>query len=92
MLANLKERDYFKAWALFYSFSLACGALMGTVVGTFAGAYGDALQLDRSMVVYSTQIAVFVLSLPISYLLFRFFVNRVITRKLLVPLDDAGAA
>ena len=92
MLLNPKDRDYFKAWLLYYSCSLVGGALMGAVVGTLVGGFGDVLHVDRTTVAYSTQIAMFVLSMPISYLLFRFFVNRLIARKVLLPLGDASAA
>jgi hypothetical protein len=82
---NLKEVDYIKPWAIFFALAFVGGTLAGAIVGGVVGGILGALGAShRIIAVFSGGLA-FLISMPISYLCFRFAVTKFLLPKLTPP-------
>jgi|GEM_PF-1141664 len=79
---ELKETDYLKAWVLFFVSATIGGALAGAVVGGILGGILGSAGIPLMTITTICAIAGAIVSLPISYFCFRFFVSYFIVRKL----------
>lgn len=90
MTPQLKETDYIKAWALFTVCATVGGIIVGALVGAIVGGVLGALGAPVRTISVLCGVLGFVLSLPISYLLFRLFVSRFIVGKLTAQAPADG--
>lgn len=78
----VKESQYFVAWLLFWLSTtiggIALGALVGAIIGGMLGASG----VDIQTITVVCTIAGFLISIPLSYVLFRVFVAIMIVNKI----------
>ena len=91
-MQTVTEYDYLKTWAL-YAFCTALGGMVaGAVAGGIIGAILGASGWPAKSVVIPTALAGFIVSLPVSFFFFRFFVSRMLASKVTQGLTSSNAA
>ena len=73
---------FLKAWALFYICATIGGGLAGAVAGGLLGGILGAVGTSQTTIRFAAAVAGFIAALPISYLVFRFFVSRFLVQRL----------
>src|SRR2546421_10582670 len=79
---KLKESEYLVAWAIFFVCALVGGGVVGFILGAIAGVILAAVGVSIETIPIITGILGFLISLPISYLCFRFVVGKFVVEKL----------
>jgi hypothetical protein len=89
---TISELDYVKTWALYALCAAVGGFIAGAVAGGVLGAILGASGWSANSIALAAGLTGFILSLPISYFFFRFFVARLLASKgLQSGRADAGA-
>ncbi|MEO8352606.1 MAG: hypothetical protein ABI680_12790 [Chthoniobacteraceae bacterium] len=79
---QIKETDFLKAWALFFVCATIGGGLAGALAGGFLGGVLGVAGMPSGSIKLAGSIAGFLVSLPVSYFFFRYFVSRFLIQKL----------
>jgi outer membrane lipoprotein SlyB len=86
----LKEMDLFKVWILVAICGAIGGLVAGGVLGAVIGGVLNALGVSLDTIRLTAKIAGGIAGLAISYVCFRFFVMRIVVRKLSPASDDVS--
>ena len=78
---RLKESDYLKAWAIFWVLATLGGFVVGALGGAFLGAILGIAGIGLQTIKIACGVFGFLLSIPLSYVLFRFTVAKFIVPK-----------
>jgi len=81
--SQLRETDYLVAWLLYFVCTTVGGGLAGGVAGAILGGVLGASGATMETIKMVAGIAGFIVALPVSYFLFRFFVARFLVQKLM---------
>ncbi len=94
MSKPLKEMDYFLAWILFWMGSIIGGSVFGAIVGAITGAIMGASGVEMKTIQFVCAILGFLISIPVSFILFRIVVATLVVRKVQANLaaPDATAS
>jgi hypothetical protein len=84
---QLKETDYLVAWAIFWLSALIGGFVVGAIGGGLLGAILGAVGTPIQTIKLVCGAFGFLLSIPLSYALFRFTVAKFIVPKLSTQND-----
>ena len=79
---TVNESQYFVAWLLFWISSALGGALIGAVAGGVVGGLLGILHASPRVIQMVCGSLGFILSIPLSYVLFRVFVGTMIVNKI----------
>jgi hypothetical protein len=85
------EFDYAKAWVVFWFASTVCSFCAGALAGAFMGGIMAVMGWSVENVRLFGGIMGFLISIPVSYLLFRFVVAYFVVRKLSPPVTNEPA-
>jgi ABC-type microcin C transport system permease subunit YejE len=77
----VKESEYFLAWLVFWLCYTVAGFILGGVAGGVMGVFLGGTRVDLHAIRLICAGVGFLLSLPLSYILFRVFVARMIVKK-----------
>lgn len=83
MSNKVTEFDFFLAWVLHFFAAMVGGAIVGLIGGAIMGIALLPFGIVGDRAAVAGSIVGFVLSLPVSYILFRLIVARFIVQKLL---------
>jgi len=86
--SRLKETDYLKAWGIFWLMATVGGFFVGAAGGAFLGAILGVAGVSIHNIKLICGAFGFLLSIPLSYILFRFAVAKFIVPKLTVQNDS----
>jgi membrane protein implicated in regulation of membrane protease activity len=89
---RLTTRDYFLTWLWYFLSTTIAGAAFGGLIGAAIGAASGTLGVARENVIYSIGIITFVAGAVVSFLLFRYFVSRLLSRAVEKSANAAVAA
>ena len=78
----LREFDYLIAWFLFFIGATLGGAIAGFIVGAVLGGILGASGVEPRYIGIAGAVAGFLVSMPVSYAVFRLVVSQFIVRKL----------
>ena len=87
--AMVRESEYVVAWFLFWLCATVAGLILGALAGALVGALLGALGVDMAAIRVVCGLAGFLVSIPLSYLSFRFVVGRMIVKKIEARVDEA---
>jgi len=79
---TLKETDYLKAWFILWLLATVGGFFAGAVVGGLVGAILGAVGVPVQTIKIICSVVGFLISVPLSYVVFRFVVARFIVPKI----------
>jgi hypothetical protein len=79
---TLKETDYLKAWFILWLLATVGGFFAGAVVGGLVGAILGAVGVPVQAIKIICSVVGFLISVPLSYVVFRFVVARFIVPKI----------
>jgi hypothetical protein len=85
---NLKEVDYLKSWAIFFALAFVGGTIAGALVGGVAGGILGAMGASHKTISVLAAALGFLVSMPISYLCFRFAVTKFLLPKVTGPAPN----
>jgi hypothetical protein len=86
---TLTERDYFVAWLAFFLTATVSGGIAGAIAGGALGFILGAAGVATSVIGRAAAILGFIVSIPISYGVFRWAVGQFLIRRL-TPADLPG--
>jgi hypothetical protein len=86
--SSLQEADYLVAWVVFFLCATVATAIVGFIAGAIISGAMHVIGANPSVL---RSVAVFLLSLPVSYILFRLIVGKFIVDKLQTMLNNAPA-
>jgi hypothetical protein len=86
------SKDYFLTWLWFFLSTTIAGAAVGGLVGGATGMAVGALGAERANAIYVIGIASFIVGAVLSFVLFRYFVSRLVARTVASAPDAANAA
>lgn len=81
--AKIKEMDLFKAWIIFFLCATVGGMFLGAVFGAIVGAILGASGVPIQQITIITGVLGFFLSIPVSYLCFRFSISMLLLPKVI---------
>ena len=79
----VKESEYFVAWLFFWLSCVVGGFILGAVAGAIVGAILSVAGVDLQAIALICGGVGFVVSIPLSYVLFRVFVAAMIVKKVM---------
>jgi hypothetical protein len=85
---TLKETDYLKTWAIFFVLAFVGGTVAGALIGGVAGGIMGGMGASRKTISLLAGILGFLVSMPISYLCFRFAVTKFLLPKITPPAPN----
>ncbi len=88
----VKESEYLLAWLVFWLCVTFGGFVLGAIAGGIAGAIMGAAGADIQSIKLIAGGIGFVISIPISYGFFRFFVSVMIVRKIAARILTAATS
>ncbi len=77
----IKESEYFVAWLVFWLCGTFGGFLIGAVAGGIVGFFLGAAGVDLNKIKLICGGVGFIIGIPLSYILFRVFVGKMIVKK-----------
>lgn len=82
MYKLVKESQYFVAWICYFVCRILVGAIAGGLAGGTIGIVLGMMGVDLRTIAAVSAVAGFIISVPVSYLCFRFFVGKMIVEKI----------
>jgi len=79
--SSISEKDYFIAWAIFFVCALVGGMIAGFIGGAIIGGAMGVAGAKPGAIRAAGAMVGFLLSLPISYITFRFVVGKFVVEK-----------
>ena len=84
----IKESQYFVTWLVFWICSVIGGFVLGAIGGFVVGAILGAAGVDVNNIKVICGGVAFILTIPLSYVLFRVFVGKMIVNKVQKSIQD----
>jgi ABC-type uncharacterized transport system permease subunit len=78
----VKESEYFIAWSAFWIGATIGGFIAGAIAGAIIGFMLGAAGIDLQQIKVASGVAGFIIAVPVSYICFRFIVDRLIVKKM----------
>jgi hypothetical protein len=91
MTFNLKETDYLKAWAIFWVAATVGGIIIGAVAGFIVGFALGVLGVKLAAIKTICGGVGFLLSIPLSYVLFKYSIQNFLLPKISPPQSATPA-
>jgi len=91
-MARITEKECFLTWLWIFIWSTAGSLIINALVGAVAGAAFAAMEIFSRYVAYGLAAVSVIVTAVVSFVVFRFFVRRLIARMVALPPEPTIAA
>ena len=91
MSKTIRKGEYLLAWFVFWISSVVIGFILGAIAGGIVGVVLTIAEVDSSIIPIAGGIAGFIISIPLSYGLFRLIVGTMIVKKAEKQLQNVSS-